>query len=172
MFLGKRVPIILSYALISTFLDLPSEGSIIHPETIYVKEGFNNKQVYISLCSLPNEKIIAKKQWLDKGASINKHIISARNMFLEDKILQYILCYKYLLCYLFIPKSSNFSQISEFELHILFSLKNKIPFNWVHNVKTTMLISRGKTNRLLYAWKITKIDALNNFDLRGELKWR
>lgn len=74
----KGVPIVLPSALIGTFLDLPSEGSIIHPDITCVWEEFNNKQVYLSLCRLLEEEIISKKQQLDIGTSNYKHSISLR----------------------------------------------------------------------------------------------
>lgn len=77
----------------------------------------------------------------------------------------------YILTYVIIPKAKNFSQLTGFELHILYAIKNDIALKWAYIMKTHMFSSRVKTTRLSYAREINKLIGNLSNDIRNETRF-
>lgn len=105
-----------------------------------------------------------KKQWIDQCASSNQNTLAARNLHIDERLFHYFLVHE------LVPKASNYSQISEFELQILYALKNNITLNWAYIVKVNMFMYKWKDTRLPYAREITILLETYNVNLHGEVK--
>ncbi|KAF1859125.1 hypothetical protein Lal_00000954 [Lupinus albus] len=95
---------------------------------------------------------------------LNRDILSAGYLKLEESLLHYFLSY------VILPKFSNHSQISDIELQLMYAIKYNFKINWTQMIIRKMWNVRGSQSPLPYAIFITKI--LEHFDvsLDGETK--
>ncbi|KAF1874222.1 hypothetical protein Lal_00030255 [Lupinus albus] len=94
----------------------------------------------------------------------NRDILSAGYFTLEDRLVHYFLSY------VILPKFSNYSQISDIKLQLMYAIKFNIKINWAKMIMNQMCHVRGFQSLLPCAIFITKI--LEHFvvSLDGETK--
>ncbi|KAF1877087.1 hypothetical protein Lal_00033643 [Lupinus albus] len=134
------------------------------PFSLQNTDDYDRKRFYLSICRIPKEEIVRRKQQSLGETVKNRDIPSARYLTLEDRLVHYFLTYAIL------PKFSNHSQISDIDLQLMYAIKYNIKINWAKMIMQQMWHVRGSQSPLPYAIFITKI--LEHFDisLDGETK--
>ncbi|KAF1869318.1 hypothetical protein Lal_00018411 [Lupinus albus] len=98
------------------------------------------------------------------GFGLNRDILSAGYLTLEDRLIRYFLSY------VILPKFSNHSQISDIELQLMYANKFNIKINWAKMIMNQMWHVRGSQSLLPYAIFIIKILEHFGISLDGETK--
>ncbi|KAF1892946.1 hypothetical protein Lal_00048545 [Lupinus albus] len=114
-------------------------------------DDYDRKKFYLSICRISKEEIERRKQQSLGETFKNWDILSVGYLTLEDRLLHYFLSY------VILPKSSNYSQISDIELQLMYAIKFNIKINWAKMTMNQMWQVRDSQSLLPYAIFITKI---------------
>ncbi|KAF1898729.1 hypothetical protein Lal_00015472 [Lupinus albus] len=127
-------------------------------------DDYDHKKFYLSICRISKEEIETRKQQSLGETVKNRDILSVGYLTLEDRLIHYFLSYVYL------PKFSNHSQISDIELQLMYAIKFNIKINWTKMIMNQMWHVRGSESPLPYAIFITKILEHFGVPIEGETK--
>lgn len=158
----KGVPIKLSLKQVGEFLDIPFEGEKIHTDFLCDWEEYDKRDFYLSMCRY-DEAEIAQKRQRSGAASSARNILSVGHLNVDDRLLHYVLCY------VLVPKASNYSQINDFEMQILYAIKNNKPINWAYLVVNHMLSLKKRSTSLPFARQISRLLECCNVDTNNEV---
>ncbi|KAF1879734.1 hypothetical protein Lal_00039747 [Lupinus albus] len=137
--------------------DIPMTGDITGFGMVCDWDDYDCKKFYLSICRIYKEEIERRKQQSLGETVMNRDILSARYLMLEDRLVHYFLTHVILL------KFSYHSQISDIELQLMYAIKFNIKINWAKMIMQQMWHVRGSQSLLPYAIIITKI--IEHFDI-------
>ncbi|KAF1879739.1 hypothetical protein Lal_00039752 [Lupinus albus] len=118
--------------------------------------------------TLPRDPFSLRRESLAQARiskeEIERDILSAGYLTLEDRLVHYFLTY------VILPKFSNHSQISDIELQLMYAIKYNIKINRTKMITQQMWHVRGSQSPLPYAIFITEILEHFGVSLDGETK--
>lgn len=158
----KGKAIILNLQEFAMCLNLPSVGAELGPLLQCPWKDFNKMDFYFSLCRFSEAEIRRKRQ--RTASSSQRETLGVGNMTVEYRLLHYFLVY------IIYQKSSNYAQVAEFDLELLYGLVHKDSINWAFLIMYHMSSQTSKTGALPYAFAITRILKHFNVDLSNEIK--
>lgn len=136
------VEITLTNSRISTILWLLNEEALLQSETKDKNDEFKKIEVYLSMCRVPREEALGKRQKTEEGAAKYKLILFVGNLHLNEIMMHYFLAY------VIIPKETNYSQLTKFKVKLLDALKHNVIVIWPYVVKNHMFASSLNTKGL------------------------
>ncbi|KAI5441870.1 hypothetical protein KIW84_011070 [Lathyrus oleraceus] len=104
-------------------LGIPHEGVGIRLNANTNLLGYNKREFYYGIVRIPENDFIQKRKRLMSGHS-KRNSWSAVILTIDDRLIHYILAY------VIMPKYSIFFTINDYEMQILYAMKNNIQFNW------------------------------------------
>lgn len=117
------VEITLTNYKISTILGLPNEEDLLQSNIKDENDKLNKIEVYLSMCRVPREEALGKRQKTEERAAKYKLILSVGNLHLNERMMHYFLAY------VITPKETNYSQLTKFEVKLLGALKHNVVVN-------------------------------------------
>ncbi|KAF1876683.1 hypothetical protein Lal_00031491 [Lupinus albus] len=97
-------------------LSLPSTGAMLGSFIECPWSGFNKRDIYFSLCRFSEAEISWKRSRFAVGSS--RETLGVGNLTVENRLLHYFLEY------VIFQKGSNYSQVNDFELQLLYGILN------------------------------------------------
>ncbi|KAF1859034.1 hypothetical protein Lal_00000858 [Lupinus albus] len=132
-------------------LSLPSTGAMLGSFIECPWRGFNKRDFYFSLCRFSEAEISRKRSRFAVG-SLAKLLVRKSPIALLS------------------GKGSNYSQVNDFELQLLYGILNMESINWSFVIFQLMLNQTTKSGPLPYAFAITRI--LQKFNMDFSMSWR
>ncbi|KAF1892758.1 hypothetical protein Lal_00042652 [Lupinus albus] len=130
-------------------LSLPSTGAMLGSFIECPWSGFKKREFYFSLCRFSKAKISRKRSRSAAGSS--RETLGVDNLIVENRLLHYFLEY------VIFQKGSNYSQVNDFELQLLYGILNMESINWSFIIFQLMINQTTKSGPLPYAFAITRI---------------
>jgi hypothetical protein len=142
-------------------LDVPFEGQTIQKLFVQEWQGYSKVNYYFIISRLTQQDILSKK-----NPASSRLILYGKNLFVSDRILYFIIAY------ILMPENSNHFQIGDFEMQLIYDIKQWIKVNWGYSIMFHMQHQQGLRGGLPYARLITKILEFCGVDLKREPKKR
>ncbi|KAF1864643.1 hypothetical protein Lal_00039278 [Lupinus albus] len=142
-------------------LSLPSTGVMLGSFIECPWSGFNKREFYFSLCRFSEAEISRKRSRSAAGSS--RETLGVGNLTVENRLLHYFMEY------VIFHKGSNYSQVNDFELQLLYGILNMESINWSFVIFQLMINQTTKSGPLPYAFEITRILQKFNVDFTIEL---
>ncbi|KAF1883325.1 hypothetical protein Lal_00015118 [Lupinus albus] len=143
-------------------LSLPSTSAMLGSFIECPWSGFNKREFYFSLCRFSEAEISRKRSRSAAGSS--RETLGVGNLTIDNHLLHYFLEY------VIFQKGSNYSQVNDFELQILYGILNMESINWSFVIFQLMINKTTKSGPLPYAFAITRILQKFNVDFTVELE--
>lgn len=155
----KKTDIVLSLEDFGKCLGVPSEGARIRHSVVCDDEGFENYEKFAYYFSISR---ISEQELASRNASSERVHLYSATLSGSDRMLHY------LIAYIFLPKHSNHSQISDVDMQLIFAIKNRIKVNWAYVIMHYMRHQRNLRGSLPYGHIISLILDYCNVPLNRE----
>ncbi|KAI5446366.1 hypothetical protein KIW84_014267 [Lathyrus oleraceus] len=153
---GKKI--VLTPKKLGQILDIPFGVSILYDLDDKEWKDYNKRDFHFSLSRILEEEYHEKRVDSHGEEEPPKDFWSARNFFINDRLLHYFLVY------VMIPRNSNHCNITDLEMQALYTVKNDIAVNWSRLILHHMMTHITKLKSLQYSWFITRIIEHFNVD--------
>ena len=150
----KKKKIVIDDDVFEEITGLKNEGEKVISGQKCPFDGYNKMEFYNSMCRYSFEEYKQKKRKLVSKKSLD--VLGAGPLFPEDRLLHFFLNW------IVIPKGSNHAQCSDFELQLMYGIKNNFQINWPFVIKNLMLKCQAQGD-LAYAILISTI--INHFGI-------
>jgi len=149
----KEKKIVVNESLFTSITSLKSEDARIVVRKKCSFERYNKIEFYYSLCQYSFEKY---KRKIAEKDNKEREILAAGPLFSKHKLLHFFLNW------VLVPKGSNHKQYSDFELQLMYGIKNGLKIDWPFEIKSNLVkfLSQGD---LPYPIFISRL--INHFDV-------
>lgn len=158
-YLVKNFEIFLTLEEFGVCLGIPSTGIHLKHNFICVATQFTDYEkwkFYFSMSRLSEQEITSKS-----SGSNRVHVYSS-TLSVSDCMLHY------LIAYIFFPKHSNHSQVSDIDMQLIYAIKNRIPVNWAFLIIYNMSHQKRLKGGLPYGRAISNFLEYSEVDLKRE----
>lgn len=147
----KGQSITLTLPELAKCLSIPCVGADLGGRQDCPWADFNKRDFYFSLCRFTEAEISRKRQRSTAASATTRDTLGVGNLTVEYRLLHYFLVY------IIYQKGSNYSQVQELDLQMLYGLVNMESINWAFVILYHMLNAKRTSSPLPYAFAITRI---------------